>query len=87
MIEFNGRTYQTGNGTPTTPKKLLRSLCKDGLTKCFIHKGKAFELNNLLEGTIKPQKEYFGSFEELTGINPDVILKNAYNELIFLYEL
>lgn len=87
MIEVNGRTYQTGNGTPTTAKKILRALCKDGLTKCFIHKGKAYETDNLLEGTIKPNKEYLGSFEELTTMNADAILKNAYDELIFLYQI
>lgn len=87
MIEENGHTYQTGNGTPTTPKKILRSLCKDGMCKCFIHKGECYEKNNLLEGDLNPRKEYLGSFEILSGFNPDVILRNDYGELIFLYQI
>lgn len=87
MIEENGRTYQTGNGTPTTPKKILRALVKDGMCKGFIHKGSAFETNNLLEGEIHPRGEYFGTFEQLSCFNPDVILRNDYGELVFLYQI
>lgn len=85
MIEENGRTYQTGNGTPTTPKKILRALVKDGMCEGFIHKYNEGASKNVLEGHLKPNKEYFGTFKELSLINPNVILRNNYGELVFLY--
>lgn len=87
MIEENGRTYQTGNGTPTTPKKILRALVKDGMCKGFIHKYKEGATKNVVEGYLHPRKEYFGTFEALSLINPDVILRSSSDELVFLYQI
>lgn len=87
MIEENGRYYQTGNGVPTTPKKILRALVKDGMCEGFIHKGAAYDPDNLVEGQLNPRKEYFGTFKDLSLFNPDVILRNKYGELVFLYQI
>lgn len=87
MIEKYGRTYQIGNGTPNNAKKVLRSLCKDGMTKGSVYKGAQIDADNLVEGTIRSRKEYYFTFTELSSINPDAILCNKYDELIFLYEI
>lgn len=91
MIEENGITYQTGNRTPNTAKKVLRAMVRDGMTKGSIVKGYTFGslLNkaSVLEGTLDITKEYLQVFESLTMINPDVILRNSYGQLVFLYRI
>lgn len=85
MIERNGRYYQTGNGQPVTVKRLLRSICRDGETRGSIHKGNEFIHWKAVEGDLHAKKEYYQSFTELSGFNPDVILENEQKELCFLY--
>lgn len=85
-MERNGRYYQTGNGIPITPKKILRALCHDGAARGSIHKGGQFREGwKVCEGELKSQKEYYQSFDTLSGMNPDVILENSRKELCFLY--
>lgn len=85
MIERNGRTYQTGNGIPITPKRILRALCMGGEANGVILKGKQFIHWKVLEGNLRPQKEYYQSFTDLSLVNPDVIMENDRKELCFLY--
>lgn len=85
-MEYNGRQLQVGNGMPITPKKILRALCQDGEARGSIHKGGQFhESWEVAEGELKDKKEYYQSFSELSGMNPDVILINSRKELCFLY--
>lgn len=90
MLEINGKLYQTGNGTPITAKKILVALCKSGEARGQILKGRAF-INNgndkLLEGDLRPNKDYYSSFNEIGYMNPDVILQNSRKELRFLYSI
>lgn len=87
MVEYQGRTYQTCDGF-NNAKILLRALCKDGRVNASIFKGKQMqEAYKLLDGKIKPNKEYLITYEELSLLNADVIMRNSYGELVFLYSI
>lgn len=69
-------------------KNLLRALCRAGLSKGSIHQGKAYkEYGTVLEGTLKPQKEYLVMFQDLAYVVYDVKMKLPQGDTIYFYEI
>lgn len=69
-------------------KEVLRALCRAGLSKGSIHKGKAYEdFGTILEGELKAKKEYLVMFENLSYLNYDVKILLRGGDTVYMYEI
>lgn len=87
MVEYRGNTYQTGNATPNTARRVLKALAKAGAANGSVCKGSVYKDYEVICGELRMLKEYFATFTELGVINADAIVKAKDGNPIFFYEI